>query len=274
MTSYKLDLASTCNVNGVNVIGLALQGPSMPSIAVLHHNGPYNLQPCIDDTDTSNSAATAVAPLQPRPATTGSADVLPLQPRLLPNFCTESGLRETRSEPREILPLGKSLLPDYSPAKIMETELGLASASAIAIGSSTEVLVSILENQAGFRRNSFLSVSSQSPVSSRHRASPVQSSVIAEADPDEEAKSSKYNKTRIVECNETELKSPDYEFVKSPSTELTNPSDQSSPTEAPRDTSCFSLDAHVVPNTSNSCDTDLKSFNQPSDIEVLHATYL
>lgn len=32
------------NVNGVNVIGLALQGPSVPSIAVLHHNGPYNLQ--------------------------------------------------------------------------------------------------------------------------------------------------------------------------------------------------------------------------------------
>lgn len=31
------------NVNGVNVIGLALQGPSVPSIAVLHHNGPYNL---------------------------------------------------------------------------------------------------------------------------------------------------------------------------------------------------------------------------------------
>lgn len=208
--------------------------------------------------------------MQPRPATTGSADVLPLQPRLLPNFCTESGLRETRSEPREIPPLGKSLLPDYSPAKIMETELGLASASAIAIGSSTEVLVSILENQAGFRRNSFLSVSSQSPLSSRHRASPVQSSVIAEADADEEAKSSKNSRKRI----EVELKSPDFELVKSPSTELTNPSDQSSPTEAPRDTSCFSLDAHVVPNTSESCDTDLKSFNQPSDIEVLHATYL
>lgn len=31
-------------INGVNVIGLALQGPSMPSIAVVHHNGPYNLQ--------------------------------------------------------------------------------------------------------------------------------------------------------------------------------------------------------------------------------------
>lgn len=32
------------NVNGVNVIGLALQGPSMPSIAVLQHNGPYSLE--------------------------------------------------------------------------------------------------------------------------------------------------------------------------------------------------------------------------------------
>ncbi|XP_025837064.1 potassium voltage-gated channel protein Shaw-like [Agrilus planipennis] len=31
-------------LNNVNVIGLALHGPSIPSIAVLHHNGPYNLQ--------------------------------------------------------------------------------------------------------------------------------------------------------------------------------------------------------------------------------------
>lgn len=38
------------NVNGVNVIGLALQGPSVPSIAMLRAgqeplHGPYTLQP-------------------------------------------------------------------------------------------------------------------------------------------------------------------------------------------------------------------------------------
>ncbi|XP_044272546.1 potassium voltage-gated channel protein Shaw-like isoform X2 [Tribolium madens] len=125
------------NVNGVNVISLALQGPSVPSIAVLHHNGPYNFQ---------GSEPVSTLPLQPRPATTGSVDMLPLQPKYLPNFD-----RESRSEPREI-----SSKPDSSPMKSTEAEIGLASVPAMAIGSSTEVLVSIVENQAGFRRNSFM----------------------------------------------------------------------------------------------------------------------
>lgn len=38
--------------------------------------------------------------------------------------------------------------------KQVETEIGLASVPAMAIGSSTEVLVSIVENQAGLRRGS------------------------------------------------------------------------------------------------------------------------
>lgn len=83
-------------------------------------------------------------PLKPRPPTTGAEDVLPLQPRYLP-----TGGRETRSEPRDIPPQRLSC-----DASIVETEIGLASVPAMAIGSSTEVLVSIVENQAGLRRNS------------------------------------------------------------------------------------------------------------------------
>ncbi|XP_063916795.1 potassium voltage-gated channel protein Shaw-like isoform X2 [Zophobas morio] len=123
-------------------IGLALQGPSVPSIAVLHHNGPYSLA---GDSEADASLG-SILPLQPRPATTGSMDMLPLQPRFLPTFD-----RESRSEPRDL-----PAKPDSSPLKTTETEIGLASVPAMAIGSSTEVLVSIVENQAGLRRNSFL----------------------------------------------------------------------------------------------------------------------
>ncbi|XP_019880247.1 potassium voltage-gated channel protein Shaw-like isoform X2 [Aethina tumida] len=136
------------NVNGVNVIGLALQGPSVPSIAVLHHNGPYNLASSPDENAPPSSSSVAVSPLQPRPATTGSTDVLPLQPKYLPHF-----EREYKSEPREISPLHFS---ESNPPKVTESEIGLASVPAMAIGSSTEVLVSIVENQAKLRRSSFL----------------------------------------------------------------------------------------------------------------------
>lgn len=128
-------------------------------------------------------------------------DVLPLQPRLLPNFERECG-RESRSEPREINI--KNQINEYSPNKIVETELSLASVPAMAIGSSTEILVSIVENQAGFRRNSFLSINSNTSKN--------------EID---------LNKRSDMYLNVDEPKSPDFEFVKSPSTELTNPSDQS-----------------------------------------------
>lgn len=71
---------------------------------------------------------------------------------------------------------------------VVETEIGLASVPAMAIGSSTEVLVSIVENQAGLRRNSIFP------------------QIIAE------------------------LRSPqDGDFVKSPSTEMTSPSDSTVP---------------------------------------------
>lgn len=68
----------------------------------------------------------------------------------------------------------------------------------MAIGSSTEVLVSIVENQAGLRRNSIFPT------------------IIAE------------------------LRSPqDGDFVKSPSTEMTSPSDST----IPQDPSCTSLNS-------------------------------
>ncbi|KAJ3624494.1 hypothetical protein MTP99_018110 [Tenebrio molitor] len=152
-------------------LGLALQGPSVPSIAVLHHNGPYSLQV---ESEPASSVS-AMLPLQPRPATTGSVDVLPLQPRYLPTFD-----RESRSEPRDCSPK-----PDSTPMKTTETEIGLASVPAMAIGSSTEVLVSIVENQAGLRRNSFMFNNNQ--------------------------------------------KSPDCDMGKSPSTEITSSSVQSTP---------------------------------------------
>ncbi|CAH0564241.1 unnamed protein product [Brassicogethes aeneus] len=155
------------NVNGVNVIGLALQGPSVPSIAVLHHNGPYNLA---EPTDNSIPATSTISPLQPRAATT---DVLSLQPKFLPTFN-----REYKSEPRELPP---QIFTELNPPKVMESDIGLASVPALAIGSSTEVLVSIVENQVKLRRSSFLA----------------------------------------------NVKSPDFDMGKSPSTEMTYSSNQS-----------------------------------------------
>lgn len=144
-------------------------------------------------------------PLQPRPATTGSVDVLPLQPRYLPTFD-----REFRSEPRDMPPKGQEdpnapkpeqislrYFPDLSPPKLTDTEIGLASVPAMAIGSSTEVLVSIVENQARLRKNSFLSACSR------------------------EAR----------EVEEEEVKSPDMENMKSPSTEFTTSTVHSTPVD-------------------------------------------
>lgn len=137
------------------------------------------------------AGANNAIPLQPRPPTTGAEDVLPLQPRFLPAFEKQSGGRETRSEPREIPPQRHSC-----DANVVETEIGLASVPAMAIGSSTEILVSIVENQAGLRRNSLFPA------------------MIAE------------------------IRSPqDGDFVKSPSTEMTSPSDST----IPQDASCTSF---------------------------------
>lgn len=173
-------------------------------------------------------------PLQPRPATTGSVDVLPLQPRLLPNFQIECR-RESRSEPRDVPK--KNFLLEYSPARTVETELGLASVPAMAIGSSTEILVSIVENQAGFRRNSFLSVNPNPPK---------QESGIPE--------NNGHNKRIDMNLNVDDLKSPDFEFAKSPSTEMTNPSDQSTPIDLVKDVSSSNLEHDRNFNNFQICD--------------------
>ncbi|CAG9856335.1 unnamed protein product [Phyllotreta striolata] len=183
-------LAIPDNVNGVNVVSLALQGPSLPSIAVLHHNGPFSIQPTTPDyagvQETFNS-------LEPRPATTGSVDALQLQPKYLPNF-----EREYRSEPRD-LPKSEEHLnaiksqqfpSNYfsgkSSSNLTEAGISLASVPAMAIGSSTEVLVSIVENQANLRRRSMIA------------GEPCQ--------------------------KQLEAASPDFENLKSPSTEFTTSS--------------------------------------------------
>ncbi|VEN49403.1 unnamed protein product [Callosobruchus maculatus] len=182
------------NSNGVNLIGLALQGPSMPSIAVLHHNGPYTIP---------IGQAQIVTPLRPRPAIVGSMDVLPLQPKYLPSFD-----RERRSEPRETTSCQESLVAckseqftsrffsEICPASLTEKEISLASVSAMAIGSSAEVLVSIVENQAKLRKRSLM------PTCDTKNPEPTM-----------------------------EKDSPDFENVRSPSTEYTTSTVESTPAE-------------------------------------------
>ncbi|XP_056639049.1 potassium voltage-gated channel protein Shaw-like isoform X1 [Diorhabda sublineata] len=177
------------NANGVNVVSLTLQGPSVPSIAVLHHNGPYNLQ----QTSPALSVPQGISnQLTPRAATTGSMDALQLQPKYLPNF-----ERECRSEPREVPKSEEHLnvmkseqYPSsyFTGNNVTEAGISLASVPAMAIGSSTEVLVSIVGSQVNFRRNS------------------------------------------EIPCkNGTEKFSPDFDNAKSPSTEFTTSTVQSSP---------------------------------------------
>uniref|UniRef100_A0AAR5PJB6 BTB domain-containing protein n=1 Tax=Dendroctonus ponderosae TaxID=77166 RepID=A0AAR5PJB6_DENPD len=115
---------------------------------------------------SSGSPSMAITPLRSQSSTGGSVETLPLQPKYLPGF-----YRETTSEPREVAALmapQESSPPRkrsfsnriYPLENVKENEINLATVSAIAIGSSTEVLVSIIENQARLRRNSFLSVNS------------------------------------------------------------------------------------------------------------------
>ncbi|CAG9833271.1 unnamed protein product [Diabrotica balteata] len=146
------------------------------------------------------TACAAANNLKPRAATTGSIDALQLQPKYLPTFD-----REYRSEPRD-LPKSEehlnvlksqqfpsSYFSGKSPSNLTETGITLASVPAMAIGSSTEVLVSIVESQVNIRRNS----------------------VMTDSTP--KVESEKY--------------SPDFENVKSPSTEFTTSTVQSSPME-------------------------------------------
>lgn len=178
----------------------------------------------------------AIVPLQPRPATTGGTlDALQLQPRLLPNY--ERVARESRSEPKDLMSVKAGLLQDFNPPKI-DAELGIASVPAMAIGSSTEVLVSIIENQAGFRRNSFLSVSSASNLQEDKRSD------------------------KIAEEDDLEvIKSPDDDFVKSPSTEITNAVDFSSSAGVVRDDDSR--------GTLNNCDVCICNVDVDEDCDKL-----
>ncbi|XP_053665493.1 potassium voltage-gated channel protein Shaw-like [Anopheles marshallii] len=82
------------HVNGVNVIGLTLQGPSVPGLAVL--KPPVALQ----QGDFIN--VPQLSSLQPRQPTTGNVDLLlPLQPKLLVPLAVE----RRESKPEEMIPL-------------------------------------------------------------------------------------------------------------------------------------------------------------------------
>ncbi|XP_050549673.1 potassium voltage-gated channel protein Shaw isoform X2 [Spodoptera frugiperda] len=91
-------------VNGMNMISLALQGPTTnllrpPTTAAmpLQARAPIVESPVINTQSGAISLASlqpplmTAPPLQPRPATTGSLDLmLPLQPKLLPGFNLQS----------------------------------------------------------------------------------------------------------------------------------------------------------------------------------------
>ncbi|CAH2242813.1 jg11746 [Pararge aegeria aegeria] len=97
-----LPVNSKFGVNGMNMISLALQGPSnllRPPVAAapLQARAPIVESPIINTQCGAISLASlqpplmTVPPLQPRPATTGSLDLmLPLQPKLLPGYNLQS----------------------------------------------------------------------------------------------------------------------------------------------------------------------------------------
>ncbi|KAL1494992.1 hypothetical protein ABEB36_010488 [Hypothenemus hampei] len=130
--------------------------------------------------------STALSPMHSQSSTVGSLEILPLQPKYLPGFC-----RETLSEPREVnystthqerIGNSPSRKLSYStrvyPAdNVKENDGSLASVPAMAIGSSTEILVSIIENQAGLRRSSFLSVNSAKSYGEEDNATSLKSPI-------------------------------------------------------------------------------------------------
>ncbi|CAG9564448.1 unnamed protein product [Danaus chrysippus] len=89
-------------VNGMNMISLALQGPPNllrppPTTQPLQARAPIVESPIINTQCGAISLASlqpplmTAPPLQPRPATTGSLDLmLPLQPKLLPGYNLQS----------------------------------------------------------------------------------------------------------------------------------------------------------------------------------------
>ncbi|KAF6210689.1 hypothetical protein GE061_013796 [Apolygus lucorum] len=103
-------LESGGTVNGVNMIGLALQGPTISGLTLPSCS---SIQPPKKETDGSTSLAVvprvgggalvAPAPLEPRAATIGNVSLLlPLQPRLLTSTSDELTRRtilEAHSQP-------------------------------------------------------------------------------------------------------------------------------------------------------------------------------
>lgn len=92
---------------------------------------------------------------------------------------------------------------ESNPPKVTESEIGLASVPAMAIGSSTEVLVSIVENQAKLRRSSFLTKNQE------HKSPDFD---VGKSPSTEMTYSSNQSANSMVES--------DVEVVKSPSTDL------------------------------------------------------
>ncbi|XP_060522790.1 potassium voltage-gated channel protein Shaw-like [Cylas formicarius] len=177
------------SANGLNVIGATLQDPATPNSTAFHHNGPYAFQMSEVALPLTAPPSMVVTPLQPRPATTGSVDMLPLQPKYLPGYfreyCSEPRDTPSQSGHRENSP-SRKLSTNFS-SKIyplessLEAELGRASVPAMAIGSSTEVLVCIVENQAKLRKSSFISETTAPLDEANNKSVNVELSVSAES---------------------------------------------------------------------------------------------
>ncbi|XP_045523151.1 potassium voltage-gated channel protein Shaw-like [Pieris brassicae] len=119
--------ANKFGVNGMNMISLALQGPPNvlrppPMVQPLQARAPIVESPIVNTQCAAISLASlqpplmTAPPLQPRPATTGSLDLmLPLQPKLLPGYNLQSSFLSSTLSTVRPPDLNKIIRDDFNP---------------------------------------------------------------------------------------------------------------------------------------------------------------
>ncbi|CAF4878064.1 unnamed protein product [Pieris macdunnoughi] len=119
--------ANKFGVNGMNMISLALQGPPNvlrppPTVQPLQARAPIVESPIVNTQCATISLASlqpplmTAPPLQPRPATTGSLDLmLPLQPKLLPGYNLQSSFLSSTLSTVRPPDLNKIIRDDFKP---------------------------------------------------------------------------------------------------------------------------------------------------------------